>query len=291
MRAAARVVQGRLLGLHTFDDRRNVRARRPGVRIPWRQVCSWIHQRPLPQRREVDFVETVTGGDLRSKPTSHIDLRLRPIVLESTNLPSATGHGLCLTIHAARRSRSNPARPRAVSIPASATRSQDFLQQEGHLSQMICSISYVFRRRASGEHCLCTLQWMVEAGIARKVDFGEDALATNRRMASPAFPSDLQGGHRSSEFLSFGHRDARREVAPPRIRPTQTVVQITGVCEECRTGSSVSEHDGRRPSVYREGRLRIAIATSAAAGILHAAASRRRTPAASRSFSGSPREH
>ena len=41
--------------------------RRPGVRVERRQAVRRPHQRPLSRRRQVDFVDTVTGGGFTIK--------------------------------------------------------------------------------------------------------------------------------------------------------------------------------------------------------------------------------
>src|SRR3977135_2759010 len=115
-----------------------------------------------------------------------------------------------------------------------------FLQQEGHLSAD--DLFDLVRREAPGigrATVYRTLQWMVEAGGARKVDFGEG----RSRLApyvghQPPFHVIGEKCPRSSEFLSSDIEALVEEVATARhFAPTQTVVQIYGTCEDCRAGA------------------------------------------------------
>jgi Fur family ferric uptake transcriptional regulator len=83
-----------------------------------------------------------------------------------------------------------------------------------------------------------TLQWMVGAGIARKVDFGEGRSRFEPAYRHPRhFHLICETCHRSSEFLSSDIEALVEEVAEARgFTSTRTVVQIFGTCEECRTG-------------------------------------------------------
>ncbi len=109
-----------------------------------------------------------------------------------------------------------------------------------------------------------TLQWMVGAGVARKVDFGE-----GRSRFEPAFRHPrhfhlvCNTCHRSSEFLSSDIESLVEEVATARrFTPEQTVVQIFGTCEDCRVGTTTSPIDGATTEkVFARDALRIAIAT------------------------------
>ncbi len=141
-----------------------------------------------------------------------------------------------------------------------------FLQQEGHLSAD--DLFDLVRRQAPGigrATVYRTLQWMVEAGIARKVDFGEGRSRYEPSFGHPRhFHLICNDCHRSSEFLSSDIETLVEEVAAARaFTPTQTVVQIYGVCEECRTGSPrAGTIDGATTElVFARDALRIAIAT------------------------------
>jgi Fur family transcriptional regulator, ferric uptake regulator len=109
-----------------------------------------------------------------------------------------------------------------------------------------------------------TLQWLVEAGIARKVDFGEGRSRFEASYRHPRhFHLICNTCHRSSEFLSSDIESFMEEVAAARnFVPTQAVVQIFGTCEECRTGKKAPPIDGATTElVFARDALRMAIAT------------------------------
>src|SRR5262245_22149687 len=116
-----------------------------------------------------------------------------------------------------------------------------FLQQEGHLSAD--DLFDLVRREASGigrATVYRTLQWMVEAGIARKVDFGEGRSRFEPSYGHPRhFHLICNNCHRSSEFLSSDIEALVEEISAVRkFAPAQTVVQIYGTCDECRSGEN-----------------------------------------------------
>jgi Fur family ferric uptake transcriptional regulator len=140
-----------------------------------------------------------------------------------------------------------------------------FLRQEGHLSaDDLCDR---VRREDPGigrATVYRTLQWMVNAGIARKVDFGE-----GRSRFEPAFRHPRHFHfvcnvcHRSSEFLSSDIEGLVEEIAAARrFDAAHTVLQVYGTCEECRTGKQSPPIDGATTErVFARDALRIAIAT------------------------------
>ena len=140
-----------------------------------------------------------------------------------------------------------------------------FLRQEGHLSaDDLCDL---VRREDSGigrATVYRTLQWMVGAGIARKVDFGE-----GRSRFEPAFRHPrhfhfvCNTCHRSSEFLSSDVEALIEEIAAARrFDAAQTVLQVYGTCDDCRTGKRTPAIDGATTErVFARDALRIAIAT------------------------------
>jgi Fur family ferric uptake transcriptional regulator len=141
-----------------------------------------------------------------------------------------------------------------------------FLQQEGHLSAD--DLYDLVRRQAPGigrATVYRTLQWMVEAGIARKVDFGEGRSRYEPSYGHPRhFHLICTSCHRSSEFLSSDIESVVEEVADVRrFKPSQTVVQIYGTCEECQTGAARTKTiDGATAErLFARDALRIAIAT------------------------------
>src|SRR5215813_2513374 len=122
-----------------------------------------------------------------------------------------------------------------------------FVRQEGHISA-----EDLFERvhRASpgiGRATVYrTLQWMVDAGIARKVDFGGGRSRYEPSYRHPRhFHLICEKCHRSSEFLSSDVEAFFDEITAARnFAPSQTVVQIYGTCEECRTGRRAGTIDG-----------------------------------------------
>ena len=144
-----------------------------------------------------------------------------------------------------------------------------FLKQEGHLSA-----DDLFALVRSGHPGIGratvyrTLQWMVDQGLARKVDFGEGRSRFEPTYRHPRhFHLICQVCHRSSEFLSSDVESLMEEIATARNFTTKSaVVQILGTCEECRPGESSrpgsSTLDGATTElVFARDALRIAIAT------------------------------
>jgi Fur family ferric uptake transcriptional regulator len=140
-----------------------------------------------------------------------------------------------------------------------------FLRQKGHLSaDELCDL---VRREDPGigrATVYRTLQWMVNAGIARKVDFGEGRSRFEPSFRHPRhFHLVCTECHRSSEFLSSDVESLVEEVAAARnFAGSQTVIQVFGTCEECRTGTAAVPMDGATTElVFARDALRIAIAT------------------------------
>jgi Fur family ferric uptake transcriptional regulator len=140
-----------------------------------------------------------------------------------------------------------------------------FLKQEGHLSA-----DDLVERVHREDHGIGratvyrTLQWMVDAGIARKVDFGEGRSRFEPSYRHPRhFHLVCTQCHRSSEFLSSDVESLVEEVAAARnFAATQAVVQIYGTCDECRTGRKAPTLDGTTTElVFARDALRMAIAT------------------------------
>ena len=114
-----------------------------------------------------------------------------------------------------------------------------FLRQEGHLTAD--NLVDLIRRedqRISRATIYRTLQWMVDAGIARKVDFGEGRFRFEHSYRHPRhFHLICKTCNRSFEFLSSDIEALIEEVAAARnFTPRQSVLQIHGTCEACRTG-------------------------------------------------------
>jgi Fur family ferric uptake transcriptional regulator len=142
---------------------------------------------------------------------------------------------------------------------------QVFLRQEGHVSAD--DLFDRVRREAAGigrATVYRTLQWMVEAGIARKVDFGEGRSRFEPSYRHPRhFHLICTTCHSSSEFLSSDVESLMEEIAGERnFAATQSVVQIYGTCEQCRTGRKTPPIDGATTElVFARDALRMAIAT------------------------------
>jgi Fur family ferric uptake transcriptional regulator len=140
-----------------------------------------------------------------------------------------------------------------------------FLRQDGHLSAD--DLVDLIRRedhRVSRATVYRTLHWMVEAGIARKVDFGEGRFRFEHSYRQPRhFHLICKTCHRSFEFLSSDIESCIEEVAAARsFVSSQSVVQIYGTCDECRTGrASSASAEGHTDLVFARDALRIAIAT------------------------------
>src|SRR6188508_1701301 len=131
-----------------------------------------------------------------------------------------------------------------------------FLRQEGHLTAD--DLVELIRREESSRSdpsaatpamsratVYRTLQWMVDAGIARKVDFGEGRFRFEHSYRQPRhFHLICKNCHRSFEFLSSDIEALIEEVSGARaFTPSQSVVQIYGTCEACRTGRPASPTD------------------------------------------------
>ena len=139
-----------------------------------------------------------------------------------------------------------------------------FLRQEGHLTAD--NLVDLIRRedqRISRATIYRTLQWMVDAGIARKVDFGEGRFRFEHSYRHPRhFHLICKSCNRSFEFLSSDIEALIEEVAAARnFTPRQSVLQIHGTCEACRTGKPVDAEDGTTELLFARDALRIAIAT------------------------------
>jgi Fur family ferric uptake transcriptional regulator len=149
-----------------------------------------------------------------------------------------------------------------------------FLRQEGHLTaddlfdlirreDPSKSDSRVPAQRMSRATVYRTLQWMVEAGIARKVDFGEGRFRFEHSYRHPRhFHLICKTCNRSFEFLSSDIESLLEEVAAARnFTARQSVLQIHGTCESCRTGRAPVAEGGTTELVFARDALRIAIAT------------------------------
>jgi Fur family ferric uptake transcriptional regulator len=138
-----------------------------------------------------------------------------------------------------------------------------FLKQEGHLSaDDLVDLIKQEDQRISRATIYRTLQWMEEAGIARKVDFGEGRFRFEHSYRHPRhFHLICKTCNRSYEFLSSDIEALVEEVATARgFTARQSVVQIYGTCEACSTGRAPEEASNSELLFARDA-LRIAIAT------------------------------
>ena len=139
-----------------------------------------------------------------------------------------------------------------------------FLTHEGHLSaDDLVDLIHREDARISRATVYRTLQWMVDAGIARKVDFGEGRFRFEHSYRHPRhFHLICKTCNRSSEFLSSDIEALIEEVAGARsFSARQSVLQIYGTCEACRAGRSPQPEPTASELVFARDALRIAIAT------------------------------
>src|SRR3982750_890291 len=109
-----------------------------------------------------------------------------------------------------------------------------FLRQEGHLSaDDLVDLIRTEDQRISRATAYRTLQWMVDAGIARKVDFGEGRFRFEHSYRHPRhFHLICKSCNRSFEFLSSDIEALIEEVAAARgFAPRPSGLQIHGTCE------------------------------------------------------------
>ncbi len=139
-----------------------------------------------------------------------------------------------------------------------------FLRQEGHLSaDDLVDLIKREDQHISRATVYRTLQWMVTAGIARKVDFGEGRFRFEHSYRHPRhYHLICKTCNRSFEFLSSDIESLVEEVAAARsFTARQSVVQIYGTCEACQAGRTAQPDGGNSELLFARDALRIAIAT------------------------------
>jgi Fur family ferric uptake transcriptional regulator len=139
-----------------------------------------------------------------------------------------------------------------------------FLKQEGHLSaDDLVDLIKREDHRISRATVYRTLQWMVTAGIARKVDFGEGRFRFEHSYRHPRhFHLICKTCNRSFEFLSSDIESLVEEVAAARkFAARQSVVQIYGTCEDCQAGRPAQSEAGNSELLFARDAMRVAIAT------------------------------
>ena len=104
---------------------------------------------------------------------------------------------------------------------------------------------------------------MVEAGIARKVDFGEGRFRFEHSYRHPRhFHLICKSCNQSSEFLSSDIEGLIEEIAGARgFEARKSVVQIYGTCDACRTGRRTPPDKVTTELLFARDALRIAIET------------------------------
>ena len=139
-----------------------------------------------------------------------------------------------------------------------------FLQQEGPLSaDDLYELIHRGDQRTSRATVYRALQWMVEAGVARKLDLGEGRIRFEHSYRHPRhFHLICKKCSRSSEFLSADIEALIEEIAAARsFSARQSVLQIYGTCAECRTGRCSPADEGATDLLFARDALRVAIAT------------------------------
>ncbi|MEE2963217.1 MAG: transcriptional repressor [Acidobacteriota bacterium] len=139
-----------------------------------------------------------------------------------------------------------------------------FLGQDGHLSaDDLVDLMRQEDQKISRATVYRTLQWMVDAGIARKVDFGEGRFRFEHSYRHPRhFHLICESCNRSSEFLSSDIELLLEEIAAARgFQARQSVLQIHGTCEDCREGRHDTPTGATTELLFARDALRMAIAT------------------------------
>ena len=139
-----------------------------------------------------------------------------------------------------------------------------FLKQEGHLSaDDLVDLIKREDQHISRATVYRTLQWMVTAGIARKVDFGEGRFRFEHSYRHPRhYHLICKTCNRSFEFLSSDIEALVEEVAAARkFNARQSVVQIYGTCEACQAGRVAPSEGSNSELLFARDAMRIAIAT------------------------------
>jgi Fur family ferric uptake transcriptional regulator len=137
-----------------------------------------------------------------------------------------------------------------------------FLRQEGHLSaDDLVDLIRQEDHRISRATVYRTLQWMIDAGIARKVDFGEGRFRFEHSYRHPRhFHLICKTCNQSSEFLSSDIEALIEEIAAARnFAARQSVLQIYGECDDCRAGRKAEPVNGATTELlFARDALRIA---------------------------------
>jgi Fur family ferric uptake transcriptional regulator len=121
-----------------------------------------------------------------------------------------------------------------------------------------------------------TLRWMVDAGIARRVDVGDGRVRFEHSYRQPRhFHLICKSCNGTFEFLSSDIEALVDEVAAARqFAPRQVVLQIYGTCEACRAGRPAAAVPPPADAVFVRDALRIALATARSGRAFYARAAR-----------------
>jgi Fur family ferric uptake transcriptional regulator len=139
-----------------------------------------------------------------------------------------------------------------------------FMAQDGHISpEQLVDAVRSRDPRISRATIYRTLQWMTDAGIARKVDFGDGRFRFEHAYRHPRhFHLICRSCKQLFEFLSSDVEALVDEVAEARaFQIEESVVQIYGTCEACRAGRPPERANSPVDAVFARDALRIAIAT------------------------------
>tara|TARA_B110000116_G_C16717220_1_gene527410 strand:- start:162 stop:1112 length:951 start_codon:yes stop_codon:yes gene_type:complete len=139
-----------------------------------------------------------------------------------------------------------------------------FLRQDGHLSaDDLVDLMRQEDQKISRATVYRTLQWMVDAGIARKVDFGEGRFRFEHSYRHPRhFHLICKSCNRSSEFLSSDIELLLEEITAARgFQARQSVLQVHGTCEDCREGRGETPTGATTELLFARDALSMAIAT------------------------------
>jgi Fur family ferric uptake transcriptional regulator len=154
--------------------------------------------------------------------------------------------------------------PRKRSTPREQIQ-QVFLAHDGHISADDLFTAVRQKHPSVGRATVYrALQRMVDDGVARKVDFGEGHQRYEAAHGHPRhFHLICSRCRRSSEFLSSDVETLLEEVTAARGFDTaQVIVQVHGICQDCRTGTSTPPLDGASTKrVFARDALRVAIET------------------------------
>jgi Fur family ferric uptake transcriptional regulator len=139
-----------------------------------------------------------------------------------------------------------------------------FLRQEGHIGAD--HLVDLIRRedpKISRATVYRTLQWMEDAGIARRVDFGEGKFKFEHTYRHPRhFHLICKSCHQSFEFQSSDIETLIEDVSSARgFTPAKSVLQIYGTCEACASGQKSAPPPMPTDAVFARDALRIAVAT------------------------------